>query len=126
MKPYYRPPPHMFWLHRKPYFMFIIREMTSLFIAGFCLFLLVFIYSLGQGRETFDNMVAFLDSTFMISVHWIVLVFALYHTFTWFNLTPKVMVVWIGEKKVPEFMVLGAVYGGWIGVSIVIAWLILY
>ena len=116
----------MFWLHRKPYFMFIIREMTSLFIAGFCLFLLVFIYSLGQGRETFDNMVAFLDSTFMIIVHWIVLVFALYHTFTWFNLTPKVMVVWIGEKKVPEFMVLGAVYGGWIGVSIVIAWLILY
>ena len=99
--------------------------MTSLFIAGFCLFLLAFIYTLGQGVETFNNMVAILKSTFMIVIHWFVLVFALYHTFTWFNLTPKVMVVWIGDKKIPEFVVLAAVYGGWVAVSVVISWLII-
>jgi len=125
MKPYNRPPPHRFWLHRRPYFMFIVREMTSLFIAGFCLFLLAFIYTLGQGSEAYNSMVEVLKSTFMITVHWVVLVFALYHSYTWFNLTPKVMVVWIGSRKIPEYVVLGGVYSGWIAVSLAIAWLIL-
>jgi len=124
MKPYNRPPPHRFWISRMPYFMFIVREMTSLFTAGFCLFLLYFIYTLGQGPEAFNGFIEGLSSNIVISVHWVVLIFALYHTYTWFALTPKVMVIWIGEKKLPVGVVLTAVYGGWLAVSVALFLLI--
>ena len=105
--------------------MFIVRETTSLFIAGFCIFLLLFIYALGQGVETYNSMIGILKSPVVTAVHWIVLLFALYHTFTWFNLTPKVMVLWVAGKRIPEWLILAAVYGGWIVVSVIIAWLII-
>ena len=124
MRPYHRPTPHRFWLKRRPYVLFIVRELTSLFTAGFCLFLLVFIYKLGEGPEAYNGMIALLKSPFVIVVHWIVLIFALYHTFTWFNLTPKAMVFWIGERRIPGSVILAAIYTGWIGVSVVITWLI--
>ncbi len=125
-KPYLRPPPHRLWFSRWPYFMFIVREMTSLFIAGFCIFLLTFIYALGEGPEVYNTLIAVLKSTPAIVVHWIVLLFALYHTYTWFDLTPKVMVFWVGEQKIPEWVILGGVYSGWVAVSVIITWIIVY
>jgi len=122
--PYHRPPPHRLWLSRTPYCMFIVREMTSLFIAGFCIFLLVFVYALGEGPETYNAMLGVLRTPWAVVTHWIVLLFALYHTFTWFNLTPKVMVIWRGENKVPERVILAGVYAGWLVVSVVITWII--
>ena len=42
MKTYQIPVSNTWWLKKKSYFFFVIREMTSLFVAGYCLFLLVF------------------------------------------------------------------------------------
>ena len=122
--PYHRPPPHRLWLSSKPYFMFILREMTSLFTAGFCIFLLVLIYALGEGPETYNALLSVLRRPWVVVTHLIVLLFSLYHTFTWFNLTPKVVVIWRGEHKVPESAVLVGVYTGWFVVSAVITWII--
>ena len=43
MTTYRKPVSNTWWLESKPYFFFVIREFTSLFVAGYCLFLLVFI-----------------------------------------------------------------------------------
>ena len=107
-----------------PYFLFIIRELTSVFVAGYCLFLLVLIYKLGQGPEDYGSLITFLSSSTSIVLHVIALIFVLYHAVTWFNLTPKILVIYKGQERIPQWLVAASVYFGWIVVSSVIAWLV--
>ena len=125
MSPYHRPVPNTWWLKRKPYFLFMIREMTSVFVAGYCIFLLVLIYKLGQGPEAYGNLIAALKSPSSIALHLISLVFVLYHTITWFNLTPKILVLYRGEERIPQGLVAGTFYIGCVVVSVIVAWLVL-
>ena len=125
MSPYHRPVPNTWWLKRKPYFLFMIREMTSVFVAGYCIFLLVLIYKLGQGPEAYGNLIAALKSPSSIALHLISLAFVLYHTITWFNLTPKILVLYRGEERIPQGLVAGTFYIGCVVVSVIVAWLVL-
>ena len=125
MSPYRRPFPNTWWLKRRPYFLFMIRELTSVFVAGYCVFLLVFVYKLGRGAEEYASMIELIRSPLSIVLQCITLAFVLYHSVTWFNLTPKILVLRIGEERIPQFLVAGTFYAGWIAVSALIAWLLL-
>ena len=125
MSAYHRPVPNTWWLKRKPYFLFMIRELTSVFVAGYCIFFLVFISRLGQGSAAYGNLMATLKSPGSIVLHLISLAFVLYHAITWFNLTPKILVLYKGEERIPQGLVAGAFYSGWVVVSIIVAWLVL-
>jgi fumarate reductase subunit C len=48
------------------------------------------------------------------------LLFAVYHSVTWFNLAPKAMPVQLGEKTVAPGVIAGAHYVVWIVLSIVV------
>jgi len=124
MSQYQKPFPNTWWLKRMPYFLFIIRELTSVFVAGYCLFLLVLIYKLGQGSEAYGALIISLTSSTSIFLHVIALVFVLYHAITWFNLTPKILVIYKGQERIPQWLVAGSVYVGWIVVSAVIVWMV--
>ncbi len=124
MKPYHRPVPKMWWLKRLPYFLFVIRELTAAFVAFYCVLLLVLVYKLGQGREAYEAMLVFLKTPGMISLNVVAGLFVTYHSVTWFNLTPKVMVVQIGEERVPGYLIAGSNYIAWLVVSGVLAWII--
>jgi fumarate reductase subunit C len=124
MSQYQKPFPNTWWLKRMPYFLFIIRELTSVFVAGYCLFLLVLIYKLGQGPEAYGALIISLTSSTSIFLHVIALVFVLYHAVTWFNLTPKILVIYKGQERIPQWLVAGSVYVGWIVVSAVIVWMV--
>ena len=50
--------------------------------------------------------------------HVVALAFALYHTTSWFNVTPKAMPIQIGEAFLPGWVIVGAHYLGWLLVSI--------
>lgn len=123
-RPYRRPISKLWWLERRPYFLFLIRELTSVFVDAYCLFLLYALHQLGQGPAAYAALLELLRSPLSIGLHLIVLAFVLYHTITWFNLTPKIMVVPVGEEQLPSALVAGAVYTGWIVVSTVILWLL--
>ena len=125
MNTYHRSVPNTWWLKRKPYFLFMIRELTSVFVAGYCIFLLVLISKLGQGADAYGNLMTALKSPSSVALHLITLAFVLYHTITWFNLTPKILVLYKGEERIPQKLVAGTFYAGWIVVSIIIAWLVL-
>jgi len=122
---YHRPVPNTWWLKRKPYILFMIRELTSVFVAGYCIFLLVLVYKLTQGAEVYGNFMASLKSPSSVALHFITLSFVLYHTITWFNLTPKILVLYRGEERIPQGLVAGTFYAGWGVVSLIVAWLIL-
>ena len=125
MSTYHRPVSNTWWLKRKPYILFMIRELTSIFVAGYCIFLLVLVYKLTQGADAYGNFMASLKSSSSVSLHLITLVFVLYHTNTWFNLTPKILVLYRGEERIPKGLIAGTFYAGWVVVSIIVALLVL-
>ena len=125
MSTYLKPVPNTWWLKRKPYILFMIRELTSVFVAGYCIFLLVLIFKLGEGSSSYSNFITTLQSPTSITLHIISLIFVLYHTITWFNLTPKILVLYRGEERISQRLVAGGFYFTWTAVSVIVAWLVL-
>ncbi len=123
-KPYLRPIPFTWWNKNNAYRIFMLREISSVFVALFVLELLCFVLVASKSPENFDKYVEALKSPGWIVFHVVVLGFSLLHSITWFNLTPKVLVVRKGEEKLPDALIAGAHYLAWIVVSIVI-WMII-
>jgi fumarate reductase subunit C len=55
----------------------------------------------------------------------VTLAFVLYHAVTWFQLTPKAMVVRLRGRRVPGAAIAASAYAGWVVVSGLVAWLVL-
>jgi succinate dehydrogenase subunit C len=119
-KEYIRPMPATWWLKNPAYTRFMIRDVTSVFIALYCVFLMVLMYYAGQDQATFDSFYRLLASPLSLVLHAIALVFAVYHSVTFFNLTPRAIVVFRGEEKVPEATISGAHYTAWVLVSLLL------
>jgi fumarate reductase subunit C len=116
--------PAIWWLSRPAYTKFMVRELTSVFIAAYTLFLLVLMCA-APDEQAFHRLFEALTSPASIVAHLVVLFFALFHTITFFNLTPRAIVVRIGEEKLPESVVKGVHYAGWVVVSLVLFVLVL-
>jgi len=125
MSTYLKPVSNTWWLKRKPYILFMIRELTSIFVAGYCIFLIVLVFKLGEGSSSYSNFTTTLQSPTSVTLHIISLIFVLYHTITWFNLTPKILVLYRGEERISQRLVAGVFYITWAVVSFIIAWLVL-
>jgi fumarate reductase subunit C len=114
-----RPMPLTWWLKNPAYTRFMIRDVTSVFIAGYCVFLMV-LMSRARDAAGFEALYKSLASPWSVVLHLIVLAFAVYHSITFFNLTPRVLVVFRGEEKVPESAIAGGHYALWALVSLVL------
>ena len=121
-KTYQKKMPLLWWLQRPAYTKFMLREITSVFVALYLVTLLLFVMKIGQGPAEMSAHLEKLASPGWLFFHVIALLFALFHTITWFNLTPKVMVVWRGEEKLPGWLLAGSNYVAWIAVSAVVVW----
>ena len=124
-----RPPerPTRTWFMRTTaYQLFMIREITSVFLGGYLIFLLVLLARVGEGPQPFESLMVTLRSPISIILHVLVLLAALYHTVTWFNLTPRLIPVRFGEERLPDAVVaIAAGYLPWIVVSLAIGWAVL-
>ena len=112
------------WVHKRSYFLFVMRELSSLFVAWFVVYLLMFIAAVGGGAEKYD---AFLDrasSPLFLVVNAVALAFLVLHTITWFALTPQAMVLNLGHRRVPGVLIVAAQYVGLAAVSAFIYWLV--
>ena len=123
--PYRRPMSSTWWLNKPAYQLFMLRELTSVFVAAFLVFYLVQLAHLAQGTESYAAFLRQRSSFGWILFHILALVAALYHSVTWFNLTPKVMVVHRGEEKIPPVLITGPHYAAWLAISVVILWIVL-
>ena len=83
------------------------------------------VYNLTQGADAYGDFMAALKSPISVALHLITLIFVLYHTITWFNLTPKILVLYRGEERIPQGLVAGTFYAGWVVVSAIVVWLVL-
>jgi fumarate reductase subunit C len=125
MKVYMRPMPFAWWLRRRPYTFFVVRELTSLFIAVYAVVLLLLVRSLGRGPAAYQAFLEALSSPAAIAFHVVALAAALYHSVTWFRLAPMAVALRVGGRRVPAPAVVGANYAAWAMASLAIAWLLL-
>jgi fumarate reductase subunit C len=114
--------PIFWWLGRLSYTRFILRELTSLFVAFAALLLLVQVWALGQGEGPYARFESWLGSPVALALHAVVLVVLLVHTVTWLNLAPKAIVVSLRGRRVPDSLVLAANYLAWLAASGAVAW----
>lgn len=105
--------------------MFIIRELTSIFVAAYAVILLLQLNALRQSAEAWEALMASFSTPFSITLHVVILVFVLFHTITWFKLAPSAMVLKVGKKKIPGSTIIAVNYLMWIVLSTGIAWMIL-
>jgi fumarate reductase subunit C len=113
------------WLGRWPYLKFILREISSVFVAWFVIETLLQINALIDGPEAWVEMQDFFMNPIVIGVNVISLFFVCFHAITWFNLAPKAMAVRMGGKRVPGILIAGPQYIAWAVVSAAVAWLLL-
>jgi len=113
------------WLESRSYTGFVLRELTSVFVAFFALVLLWQIRALGHGPEAYARVLARLRSPLFVTLNAVALAFVLFHSITWFNLAPKAMVVRLKGKRVPDLVVAGANYAAWIVLSAAVAAILL-
>ena len=124
-EPYHRPiSATTWWLSKRNYVLFMLRELTSVFIAAFLIVYLIQLAQLAQGTEAYTAFLDRLASPGWIVFHLLVLVAALYHSITSFNLTPKLVVVPLGEERVPPVFIAGSGYIAWLVISAVIVWIV--
>jgi fumarate reductase subunit C len=108
------------WLKNPAYTRFMIRDFTSVFIAGYCVFLIVLLYRANQDVASFQAFYGSLRSPLSIVLHLIALLFAVYHSVTFFNLTPRVMVVYRGDERVPDATIATTHYVLWFVATVVL------
>lgn len=122
-KPLVRPYPKDWFLRTRAYRLFMLRELTSVCIAGYLVFLLWWLYQLGKGPDGYRELLSVMRHPLSIGLHAVVLIAALWHSITWFNLTPAVMPLRIGEEKLPNAVIsIATGYGPWLVLSGVILW----
>ncbi len=124
-KPYRRPIPILWWLKDRSYFLFVVRELTSVFVAFFAALSLWQIHALGQGPEAYAAFVDRLGSPVFVAVNVVALLFVLYHAITWFRLVPKAVVLRFGEKQIPDAIIVGAHFLAWLISSAVVMYVLL-
>jgi len=113
------------WLKRGSYLVFILRELSSVFVAWSVLFLLLLIGAAGQDGESYEEFLAWSRHPVVVGVNVVSLFFVVFHALTWFKLAPQALVLRWHGKRMPGAWVAGANYAAWAVVTAVVAWLVL-
>ncbi len=113
------------WLWRWPYLRFVLRELSSVFVAFFVVITLLQIHALSRGEQAYTDFQRWLRSPLLLGLNAISFLFVLFHALTWFNLAPRAMTVRVGGKRVAGSLVAASNYVAWLVISAVVAWLIL-
>ena len=121
---YVRRLPRTWWLRKPSWFLFMARELTSLAVLGYAIFLMVLV-ARAADAAAFEAFVEGLRSPWSIGLHLVALAALLFHAITWIALTPKVLVLWRGEDRINPHLIALVNYAGWLVVSAAVAWLVL-
>jgi fumarate reductase subunit C len=147
---YRQPVSRLWWLKKRTYLLFVMRELSSVFVAWFAVFLMVLVFAIGRGEASYQRFLDWAASPVVVVVNVVALAFSVLHTVTWFVLTPQAMVVrfrgrqvramkevrvagqWVPAATVvrvggrlPAGVVIASQYAGLVVVSAFIAWLVL-
>ena len=113
------------WLRRGSYLAFILRELSSIFVGWFVVYLLMLVRAVSRGASDYQAFLGWSGKPAVLLLNVVSLFFIVYHAITWFNLAPKAMVVRVGGTRVPGFLIAGSNYLAWAMASALVGWLLL-
>ena len=121
----YKPRISVFWwLGRRSYLLFVLRELSSLFVGWAVVYLLLLVRAVAAGSVAYERFLHWSASPWVIALNVVTVAFLVYHTVTFINLTPQAMVVQVRGRRVPPRLLLGPLYLAWVVVSAVLVWLV--
>jgi fumarate reductase subunit C len=113
------------WLGQWQYLKFILREISSVFVALFVIMTLLQLRALRAGPQAYARYEHWLQSPLAVAVNVISLFFVVFHTVTWFNLAPRAMAIRVRGRRLPEILISAPNYVAWAALSAGVAWLVL-
>ena len=112
-KKYVRPITATWWQKLDFYKAYMVREATSIFAVWFCIVLLYGVLCLASnpvpGLGIFD-FIGFLRNPIVVFLNIITLIATLYHTATYFVMTPKVMNIIVKNERLPHHVLRNALW----------------
>ena len=109
------------WLETAPFRRFVIRELTSVFVAVYSVILLLFLLALSRGQAAYEGFLRWLDLPGIVVLHVVILAAVLYHTVTSIQLASQIQEVRLGGKALPPSFLAGGLAAGWVVASAVVA-----
>lgn len=122
----YQRPVHLFWwLERRSYLLFVLRELSSVFVAWTVVYLLLLVNAVSDGPASYQRFLERSGEWWMVAINVITMLFLLLHVVTWFGLAPRAMVIKARGSRVPPRQIVAAHYLAWLVLSAIVAWLVL-
>jgi succinate dehydrogenase subunit C len=123
---WYRPHVSVYWwLGEWHYLKFILRELSSVFVAVFVIETLFMLTALRYGPEAYARFQQVMHNPLLIVLNIVSFFFVVFHAITWFNLAPSAMPVRMGGKRVPAALIAAPSYFAWVILSAFVCWLVL-
>ena len=122
---YRHPVSRYWWTKRRSYLLFMLREISCVFVAWFVLYLLMLVRAIGSGQESYDRFLDWSANPLVVALNVVALIFLLLHAVTWFGSAPRAIVPHFRGRRVPASAVLAGHYAAWLVVSAVVAWVVL-
>ena len=119
-----RPISTWWWVRRRTYFVFVMRELSSFFVAWYVLFLLLLVRAVDRGDEAYADFLDWAGSPLIVVINVVAFAFIVLHTVTWFSLTPQAMDLRVGGRPVPGWQIIAGQYAGLAVVSAFVWWLV--
>ena len=113
------------WLSQWSYTKFMLRELSSVFVAYFIVITLMQVQALGRGRAEYAAFEELMTHPLVVLLNVVAFLFLLLHTITWFHVTPRAIVLRVSGKRVPDSLIIAPHYVAWLVISGVVAWFVL-
>ena len=122
---YRQPVARFWWAKRRSYRLFMLREISCVFVAWSVVYLLLLVHAIGAGPDSYLRFLDWSANPLVVVLNVVALIFLLLHAVTWFGSAPRAMVPHIRGRRVPPRAVLAGHYAAWVVVSAVLAWVVL-
>lgn len=114
----------LWWSRKWSYLKFMLRELSSVFVACYVVILLLQLHALRGGPDAYQGFQDRLKDPWLVILNGVSFLFVLFHAVTWFNLTPKAMAVRLRGKRLPNVLVAAPNYVAWLAVSALVVFLL--
>lgn len=122
---YRRPVSVFWWLESRAYIVFVLRELTSVFVALVSVLTLLQVRAILESPEAHAALMARLASPPVTGLLLVALAALVFHSVSWFNLAPRAMPVRLRGRRVPDVLVSGGNFAAWLVLSAAMAFLLL-
>jgi succinate dehydrogenase subunit C len=114
--------PANWWTRRRHYFLYVVREFTALPMALWLIWLVWEIKRAGNGPAGYYPP----QSAVFIAFSIIVLLFSLYHSYTFLKLAGVILRLKIFGRPVPPRAIVVAMFGAWAAASVVVGFVLIW